>query len=114
MGDSKPIDIHTENALQCGSEPRDSLSAYASAESSPSQAGAAAAASGRDSVDLRLLDEPYLASEVAAGEINTYWGLPPASSLLIDEEDKRDALEHSKMSQSKSFYDSSGKLRVCF
>lgn len=114
MGDnSKPIDIDTNNLGSVTSEHKDSLSAYASAESSPSQLDADQMPKSKYSVDMRLVDEPYLrcqTDETNTSGINTYWGLPPASSLLIDEEDKKDALEHSKLSQSRSFYDTNGKL----
>lgn len=93
MGDSKPIEILPE--MTSLNYEQNSLSAYVSAESSPSQ------------IDVRLVDEPYFPKS-DNNSLNTYWGLPPASSLLIDEEDKQDALNHSreKMSQSKSFHDS--------
>lgn len=97
MGDSKPTEILSEmQSLTSLNYERDSLSAYVSAESSPSQ------------IDERLTDEPCFPKSDTSSSINTYWGLPPASSLLIDEEDKQDALNHSrdKMSQSKSFHDS--------
>ncbi len=86
---SKPIEI-------LNSEQMASLSAYASAESSPTN-------------DYRLVDEPCFPKADAA-PLNTYWGLPPATSLLIDEEDKLDALEHSreKLSMSKSFNNTKG------
>jgi len=113
MGDSKPIDI-VENYQSLNYE-QNSLSAYASAESSPTQTDEIKVQD-NNNIDIRLCDEPYLncpKSDVSS-EINTYWGLPPASSLLIDEEDKLDALEHSreKLSQSKSFHDSKEIDRV--
>lgn len=99
MGDSKPIDIG-ENFQSLNDQ--NSLSAYASAESSPTQSNGDQM---KQNVDLRLIDEPYFPKSDTSSSINTYWGLPAASSLLIDEEDKRDALEHSreKLSQSQSF-----------
>lgn len=113
MGDSKPIDI-VENYQSLNYE-QNSLSAYASAESSPTQTDEVKVHE-NNQIDIRLVDEPYLncpKSDVSS-EINTYWGLPPASSLLIDEEDKLDALEHSreKLSQSKSFHDTKEIDRV--
>lgn len=110
MGDnSKPIDIDTNNLQSLTSDQKDSLSAYASAESSPSQLDANQMPKSAYNVDMRLVDEPYLnciqTTDASSSGINTYWGLPPASSLLIDEEDKKDALEHSRLSQSKSFCD---------
>lgn len=104
MGDSKPIDIADSNFQSLNDQ--NSLSAYESAESSPSQNNGEQM---KTNIDIRLVDEPYLncIKSEESSEINTYWGLPPASSLLIDEEDKTDALEYSreKLSQSKSFYD---------
>jgi len=98
MGDSKPIEIGDNyQSLNCE---QNSLSAYASAESSPCQTNGIIA-------DHRLIDEPDFPKSDTSCSINTYWGLPAATSLLIDEEDKLDALEHSreKLSQSKSFND---------
>lgn len=99
MGDSKPIEIGDNfQSLNCE---QNSLSAYASAESSPTSCHDI------NKKDFRLVDEPcFPQADDKISAINTYWGLPPASSLVIDEEDKLDALEYSreKMSQSKSFY----------
>lgn len=101
MGDSKPIEIGENfQSLSSLNYEQNSLSAYASAESSPTQ-------SNEHEKDFRLIDEPcFPKADDKTSAINTYWGLPPASSLVIDEEDKLDALNYSreKMSQSKSFH----------
>ncbi len=98
--DSKPIEI-----LSC--EQMTSLSAYASAESSPTNEYSL---SGKPGLLPEINDEPCPFPKADSAPLNTYWGLPPATSLLIDEEDKLDALEHSreKLSMSKSFNNTKG------
>jgi hypothetical protein len=68
-----------------------SLSAYASAESSPYY---------YDNVASELMLYPR--TESSCGSLNTYWGLPPASSLLIDENDKIEAIKASEEKANKS------------
>jgi len=98
--DSRPMEITDSNTYLSMNHEQNSLSAYASAETSPTQLTSLGS-----KPDMRLVDEPIFPKSDTSSSINTYWGLPPASSLLIDEEDKIDALEHSreKLSQSKSF-----------
>lgn len=99
---SKPIEIseNYESLTSLNTYEQNSLSAYASAESSPSQTKSMIY-----KPDIKL-DEPMFPKVDPSCPINSYWGLPAATSLLIDEEDKIDALNASKekiMSQSKSF-----------
>lgn len=95
--DGKPTEIASENTESLTSlSEKNSLSlAYTSIETTSTN------------INPRLHDEHFFPKSDTSSSINTYWGLPAASSLLIDEEDKIDALNHSKeklaMSQSMTF-----------
>lgn len=98
MADGKPTEIpqtNTESFNSLSYENDSMSSAYASIETTSTN------------LDPRLHDEHYFPKSDTSSSINTYWGLPAASSLLIDEEDKIDALNHSRekiaMSQSMTF-----------
>lgn len=94
MADDKPTEI-TESFKSLSNENNSISSTYASMETTSTN------------LDPHLHDEHYFPKSDTSSSINTYWGLPAASSLLIDEEDKIDALNHSKekmaMSQSMTF-----------
>lgn len=114
QGDSKPIEISDDTDFNNQINQYNSLSAYASAESSPNNEYSL---NNKSRPDSRLTDEPYFQkADESLSSINTYWGIPPATSLLIDEEDKLSALEHSKekmsMSMSMSSFNSSKEMSV--
>lgn len=104
MVDGKPTDIpptNSESLTSLNYECSSMSSAYASIETTSTN------------LDNRLHDEDYFPKSDTSSSIDTYWGLPAASSLLIDEEDKIDALNHSRekmsVSQSMTFNGSKGK-----
>ena len=92
---TRPIEIASEQQQQGDSltsltNNEQSLSAYASAESSPNQHGGLVSTE-----DTFSMNELVFTKTESSCSINTYWGLPPASSLLIDENDKLDAIRAS-------------------
>jgi len=79
MADGKPTEIpqtNTESFNSLSYENNSMSSAYPSIETTSTN------------LDPRLHDEHYFPKSDTSSSINTYWGLPAASSLLIDEEDK--------------------------